>query len=65
VWENAADYLRFACSDQPLIPLTRQSGALTLQACSDSIIRVRYSPVAAFPSHQEFLVIKDNWPATK
>src|SRR3979490_2397859 len=45
--------------------LTQQNGALKLQVCSDSIIRVRYSPTTSFPTRQEFLVIKESWPATK
>jgi len=47
------------------VQLTLQNGALKLQVCSDFIIRVHYSPTAVFPSRQEFLVIKDSWPATK
>jgi alpha-D-xyloside xylohydrolase len=47
------------------VQLTLQNGALKLQVCSDSIIRVRYSPDGVFPTRQEFLVIKDRWPATK
>jgi alpha-D-xyloside xylohydrolase len=47
------------------VQLTLQNGALKLQVCSDSIVRVRYSPTWPFPSRREFLVIKDNWPATK
>jgi alpha-D-xyloside xylohydrolase len=47
------------------VRFTLQNGALKLQVCSDFIIRIRYSPVLPFPSRPEFLVIKDNWPATK
>src|SRR5260370_38238349 len=47
------------------VQLTLQNGTLRLQVCSDSIIRVRYSPTVVFPSRQEFLVIKDSWPAAK
>src|SRR5260370_14563224 len=47
------------------VQLKLQSGTLKLQVCSDSIIRVRYSLAAAFPSRPEFVVIKDNWPAAK
>src|SRR5258708_7277734 len=46
------------------VQLTLQNGAMKLQVRSDSIIRVRYSPTIPFPSRQEFLVIKDSWPAT-
>jgi alpha-D-xyloside xylohydrolase len=47
------------------VQLTLQNGTLKLQVCSDSMIRVRYSATMPFPSRQEFLVIKDSWPATK
>jgi hypothetical protein len=47
------------------VQLTLQNGALKLRVCSDAIIRVRYSPTAAFASRPEFVVIKDNWPAMK
>ncbi len=42
-----------------------QNGMLKLQVCSDSIIRVRFSPTTSFPSRPDFVVIKDSWPATK
>src|ERR1700751_2023928 len=44
---------------------TMGTGTLKLQVCSDSIIRVLYSPPATFPKRTDFVVIKDNWPATK
>jgi alpha-D-xyloside xylohydrolase len=47
------------------VQLTLQDGTLKLEVCSDSIIRVRYSPTTLFPTRPEFLVIKENWPATK
>jgi alpha-D-xyloside xylohydrolase len=47
------------------VQLTLQNGTLKLQVCSDSIIRVRYSPTTPFPTRPEFLVIKESWPATK
>jgi alpha-D-xyloside xylohydrolase len=47
------------------VQLRLQNGALKLQVCSESIIRVRYSPTAAFPSRSELVVIKDSWPVTK
>src|ERR1700756_4237981 len=47
------------------VRLMLQNGTLKLQVCSDSIIRVRYSPTAAFSSRPEFVVIKDSWPVTK
>jgi alpha-D-xyloside xylohydrolase len=47
------------------VQLTLQSGVLRLQICSDSIVRVRYSPTTSFPSRPDFVVIKDSWPSTK
>ena len=41
------------------------TGALRLQVCKDSIIRVLYSPTAEFPSRPEYVVLKKNWPATE
>src|SRR4051812_12146611 len=42
-----------------------KSGVLKLQVCSDTIIRVMYSPTDSFPEKKEYLVIKDKWPATQ
>jgi alpha-D-xyloside xylohydrolase len=42
-----------------------QSGILKLQVCSDSIIRVIYSPTAEAPKLKDYVVIKDSWPVTK
>src|SRR5439155_21345499 len=47
------------------VQLTLRNGTLKLRVCSDSIVRVRYSPTAAFPSRPDFVVIKDKWLATK
>lgn len=41
------------------------AGTLKLQVCSDSIIRVLYSPTSTFPKRTDFVVIKESWPATK
>lgn len=42
-----------------------QSGALRIQICSDSIVRVVYSPTSTFPSRPEYVVTKQAWPATQ
>ncbi len=42
-----------------------QAGALKLQVCSSSIIHVLYSPTGTFPEKNEYLVIKNGWPATQ
>ncbi len=44
---------------------TMKAGTLKLQVCTDSIIRVRYSPTAAFSERPDYVVIKTGWPATK
>ena len=41
------------------IVLQLHSGVLKLQVCSDTIIRVIYSPTDSFPEKKEYLVIKD------
>lgn len=43
---------------------TMRTGVLRLQVCTDSIIRVRYSPNSSFPDVNEFVVTKASWPAT-
>src|SRR5215469_101181 len=47
------------------VRLTLQKGVMRLQACSDSIIRVRYSPTESAQAHPDLVVIKNNWPAEK
>jgi len=41
-----------------------QTGTLKVQVCSDSIIRVRYSPTSSLPTVPEYVVIKTSWPAS-
>ncbi|HXX23875.1 MAG TPA: TIM-barrel domain-containing protein [Terriglobia bacterium] len=38
-------------------------GLLRLQICSDSIVRVLYTPTSSFPEVKHYAVIKTNWPA--
>ena len=40
-----------------------QSGVLRLQVCTDSIVRVRYSPTAAIPEKTDYVVTRKSWPA--
>ena len=47
------------------VVLQLESGVLKLQVCSDSIVRVMYSPTDSFPQKKEYLVIKDKWAATQ
>jgi alpha-D-xyloside xylohydrolase len=44
---------------------TMGTGTLKIQVCSDSIIRVLYSPTATFPQRTDYVVIKQKWPAAK
>ncbi|MFB3924172.1 MAG: glycoside hydrolase family 31 protein [Terriglobia bacterium] len=44
--------------------LQMQAGVLRIQVCSDSIVRVTYSPHATFPSPAEYVVTKKAWPAS-
>ena len=44
---------------------TMGSGTLKIQICSDSIIRVLYSPLSSFPQRPDYVVIKQSWPAAK
>jgi alpha-D-xyloside xylohydrolase len=43
--------------------LTLQRGVMRLQVCSDSIIRVMYSPTSSFPNRPDYVITKTNWPA--
>jgi alpha-D-xyloside xylohydrolase len=45
--------------------LRMQTGLLRLQVCSDSIIRVLYTPTSSFPEVKHYAVIKTSWPATR
>ncbi|MGD0923481.1 MAG: TIM-barrel domain-containing protein, partial [Terriglobia bacterium] len=45
--------------------LTMQSGVLRIQVCTDSIIRVVYSPTPSFPDRPDYVVTKTRWPATQ
>ncbi|MFZ0957258.1 MAG: DUF4968 domain-containing protein, partial [Candidatus Sulfotelmatobacter sp.] len=47
------------------VVFTQASGTLKVQVCSDSVIRVLYSPTSSFPTRPDFVVLKQNWPATK
>jgi alpha-D-xyloside xylohydrolase len=47
------------------VQFTMKTGLLRLQFCSDSIVRVTYSPTASFPEREDFVVTKKNWPAVK
>lgn len=42
---------------------TMQTGLLRLQVCSDSIVRILYTPTPSFPDVKRLAVIKTSWPA--
>ena len=44
---------------------TMGTGTLKVQVCSDSVIRVLYSPTATFPKRADFVVTKESWPAAQ
>jgi alpha-D-xyloside xylohydrolase len=50
-------------ADGIVLPL--KTGFLSLQVCSDSIVRVRYALSATFPANANPVVIKSAWPAAK
>lgn len=42
--------------------LHMQTGLLRLTVCTDSIIRVEYTPTASFPTRPDYVVVKTTWP---
>ncbi len=44
---------------------TMGKGTLKLQVCTDSIVRVLYSPTSAFPNLKDYVVTKTSWPGAK
>jgi alpha-D-xyloside xylohydrolase len=45
--------------------LTMQTGLLRIEVCSDSIVRVLYTPTRSFPDVKQFVVTKASWPAVR
>jgi alpha-D-xyloside xylohydrolase len=45
--------------------LSMQTGLLRLEVCSDSIVRVLYTPTHSFPDVKHFAVTQTSWPATR
>ena len=41
-----------------------RAGAMKIQVCSDSIIRMLYSPTSSYPDRPDYVVTKTTWPAT-
>jgi len=44
---------------------TMQTGLLRIEVCSDSIVRVLYTPTLSFPRVKHFAVTKTSWPAAQ
>src|SRR5208283_2042288 len=42
-----------------------QSGVMKVQVCTDSIIRLLYSPTSQFPDRPDYVVTKTTWPAVQ
>ena len=42
---------------------TLKTGTLKLEVCSDTIVRVLFSPTGSFPQRKDYVVIKQSWPA--
>jgi len=47
------------------ITFTRKSGTMKLLVCTESMIRVLYSPTSNFPDRPDPVVIKTSWPQVK
>ena len=46
------------------VTLTMSPGKMKLTVCSDSVVRVMYSPTATLPTGQDFVVTNHSWPRT-
>ena len=42
-----------------------QSGAMKVQVCTDSVIRLLYSPTSQFPDRPDYVVTNTTWPAVQ
>jgi alpha-D-xyloside xylohydrolase len=47
------------------VVLVLERGALKVQVCSDSIVRVLYSATDTFPNVPDYVVVKHDWAASK
>ncbi len=45
------------------VQFTRKSGVIKLQVCSDSMVRVIFSPASTIPNLKNQVVIKNQWPS--
>lgn len=49
-------------TDADGVTLAMSPGKMKLTVCSDSIVRVMYSPIATLPAGQDFAVTNHSWP---
>ncbi len=42
-----------------------QSGVMRVRVCTDSIIRVTYSPMSSFPNLPEYVITRADWPTAQ
>ena len=47
------------------VQVALKSGILKLQVCSESIVRITYSPTSQIPEKNGLVIVKNSWPATK
>ncbi len=59
------DPVKSAHKETDGVLLDMQTGALKLQVCTDSMIRVLYSPTGTFTRHKDYVVVKENWTPVK
>src|SRR5207237_5156003 len=59
---NPLNPVRSSQRDISSLTLFLEKGALRFQVCTDSMIRVLFSPEHGFPKVTEYVVIKSEWP---
>src|SRR5579862_2860925 len=61
---NSLNPVQSLQKDEAGVTLNLERGALRFQVCTETIIRVLYSPKHEFPNVAEYVVIKTQWPKT-
>ena len=61
---NPVNPVQSSQKDVDGLTIILERGALRFQVCTDSLIRVLYSPQREFPHVAEYVVIKSDWPKT-
>jgi hypothetical protein len=61
---NPLNPVRPSQKDAPGLTIVLEKGALRFEVCSDSMIRVLYSPSHEFSKIAGYVVIKSNWPSS-